>query len=139
MIISAGTVWAYQLETQAHMPKVDDTLLGALAVSIHQTRRQIQFTPTNWRSGGLVAIEMLLLSLKTWLPNLAKGWLALVCTILPFLIVLTVLYFGVRRPSRWVLQNRLQPRLEKLEKLRAELSNEPEASQRADPPSYRPF
>jgi hypothetical protein len=133
MTIAAGTVWAYRLETNAQMPKDDDTMLGALAVSISQTRRQIQLMATGWPPGLLLGIAMMLLSLKTWLPNLTKGWPLVVATILPFVIVFTLFPFAVWRITRWNLRNRLQPRLEQMEKLRAELSNESEASQRVDP------
>jgi hypothetical protein len=120
IIVSAGFIWAYQHETQTQMPKVDNTLLGALDSAIYQTRRQIQSMTKNWRFGVLPGIGMLLLGLKTWLPNFSKGWLDLVCTIVPFLIVFTILW----RLFRWMLKNRLRPRLKELERLRAELSGE---------------
>jgi hypothetical protein len=130
-IISAASSWGHRLITQAQMPPVDNTLLGALAVSIHQTRRQSHFMANNWRYIGLLITGIFLLTLQTWLPkaNLDRGWPSLVgMVILPVLIAFGVAPFGAWRLGRWVARNRLQPRLEQLERLRAELSNEPEAS-----------
>lgn len=115
----------YRLRTRAQRPPVDDTLLGTLTLSIYETRRQVQLLDNLWWYIAPLFLGLLLLG-PVLLVVVGGG-----VRLKPIVggLALVTLGWIVWRVSRWSARHELRPRLEHLEKLKSELSNDASSNQ----------
>ena len=112
---------AYRYRTLALRPSTDDSLLGVLTLSIYQIRRQIRLLENIWwYVGPCLAGGLLIGPIRMSLIRGTINANAIVGT-----VTFIALSWGLWKLNRSAAQDRLRPRLEQLEKLKADLSNDP--------------